>query len=33
MLGKNFINTLTDEQEGYENRIDYDFLKKKNRQL
>jgi ferredoxin-NADP reductase len=31
MLGKNFINTLTDEQkEGYENRrIDYDFLKEK----
>jgi hypothetical protein len=31
MLGKNFINTLTDEKkEGYENRrIDYDFLKEK----
>jgi ferredoxin-NADP reductase len=31
MLGKNFINTLTDEKkEGYENgRIDYTFLKEK----
>ena len=31
MLGKNFINTLTDEKkEGYENRlIDYSFLKEK----
>lgn len=31
MLGKNFINTLTDEKkEGYENgRIDYNFLKEK----
>ena len=31
MLGKNFINTLTDEKkDGYENRlIDYTFLKEK----